>query len=40
MMRKNSHSITRMTCARGGTSMPAIFSTAIRYGRLFITPPR
>ena len=24
----------------GGTSIPASFSTAIRYARLFITPPR
>ena len=39
-MRKHSLSITRMTCARSGTSMPAIFSTFITYGRLFITPPR
>jgi hypothetical protein len=27
-MRKSSHSITRITLARSGTSMPASFSTA------------
>ena len=27
-MRNSSHSITRITCARGGTSIPASFSTA------------
>ena len=39
-MRKNSQSITRMTCARSGTSMPQSFSTLSTQGRLLVTPPR
>ena len=30
IMRNSSHSITRITCARGGTFMPASVSTAVR----------
>lgn len=40
VMRKNSASITRITSTFCGTLMPASFSTASTYGRLFITPPR
>lgn len=32
--------ITRTVFTRSGTSMPASFSTASRYGSSFITPPR
>ena len=39
-MRKNSHSITRMICARSGTSMPQSFSTLSTQGRLLATPLR
>ena len=39
-MRKNSQSITRITWARSGTSMPQSFSTERTQGRLLVTPPR
>jgi hypothetical protein len=37
MMRPISETITRITCARSGTSTPIIFSTASEYATLFVS---